>query len=73
MMSSEGCQVLILASSADPDEMQHYHAAFHLESSLFAKVPVQGFPVNKWLMATEKCPDDSNQVCKINYLSDRHN
>ena len=29
--------VLNLANSADPDEMQHY-AAFHLGSSLFAKV-----------------------------------
>ena len=57
MMYSEGCKVLILASSVDPDEMQHNDAAFHLGSSLFAKVPVKGFPGYKGLMATEKCLD----------------
>ena len=38
---------LILANSADPDEMQH-HAAFHMGHHL-AKVPVLGFPVYKGL------------------------
>ena len=46
--------VLIIANSANPNEMQHY-AAFHLglhcrccisiESSMFVKVAVKGFPV----------------------------
>ena len=31
-------------NSVDTDEMQHY-AAFHLGSSLFAKVLVKGFPI----------------------------
>ena len=33
----------VLANSADPDEMPHYG------SSLFANVPVKGFPIYKWL------------------------
>ena len=35
--------VLILANNTDPHEMTH-NAAFHLKSSMFAKVPVDGYP-----------------------------
>ena len=38
---SDDC--FIQANNADPDEMSH-NAAFHLGSSLFAKVPVDGYP-----------------------------
>ena len=34
--------VLILANSADPDEMQH-HAAFHLDRYCLPKDPFRGF------------------------------
>ena len=40
--------VLILANSADPDEMQHY-AAFHLGLHCLPKYPFMGFPVYKEL------------------------
>ena len=33
---------LILANSADPDEMQHY-AAFHLDLHCLPKYPLRGF------------------------------
>ena len=38
--------VLILANSADPDEMQHY-AAFHLGLHCFQKYSFRGFPNTK--------------------------
>ena len=38
--------VLILANSADPDEMQHY-AAFHLGLRCLPKYPFMGFPYAK--------------------------
>ena len=38
--------VLILANSADPDEMQH-HAAFHLCLYCFPKYPFRGFQYTK--------------------------
>ena len=41
--------VIILAKSADPDEMTHY-AAFHLGLHCFAKVPIEGFQYTKCLV-----------------------
>ena len=41
--------VLILANNADPDEM-HHSCCILSGSSLFAKVPVKGFPVYKGLL-----------------------
>ena len=38
--------VLILVNNADPDELHHYISS---GSSLFAKVPIQGFPLYKGL------------------------
>ena len=38
--------VLILADSADPDEMQHY-AAFHLGLPCLPKYPFRGFQYTK--------------------------
>ena len=38
--------VLILANSADPDEMQHY-AAFHLGLHCLPKYPFRGFQYTK--------------------------
>ena len=38
--------LLILANSADPDEMQHY-AAFHLGLHFLSKYPLRGFHYTK--------------------------
>ena len=38
--------ILILANSADPDEMQP-HAAFHLGLHCLPKYPLRGFPNTK--------------------------
>ena len=44
--------VLILANSADPDEMKHY-AAFHLGLHSLSKYPFRGFLVFKRLKMHE--------------------
>ena len=41
--------VLIVANSADPDEMQHY-AAFHLGVHCLPMYPIRGFPIYKGLI-----------------------